>query len=281
MKKNLLFAILIISSTAAALAQDLQDVIHLKNGSIVRGIIIEQIPNKTYKIETSNGSLFIFDCEEIVKISKDREVTQMTKQRKSRDNSNIANEKRFSFGVKAGLSLTTVRGDVEDIMPRVGCVVGFTSEYMIAKNVSLGVDILYSQQGYQYEDGERGDSYYFMLNDNFSYLNIPMTISYYIANGFALKAGLQPGFMLNAKRKFYENIGNESYLSEEYEIEIMCKTFDLAIPIGLSYNINRNIVIDARYNIGMINIPLNFGEEEEEDYKLCNNAFQLTVGLKF
>ena len=56
--------------TAPAFAQQMEDVVHLKNGSIVRGTIIEQIPGGLLKIQTQDGSVFVYIMDEIAKISK-------------------------------------------------------------------------------------------------------------------------------------------------------------------------------------------------------------------
>ena len=56
--------------TAPAFAQQMEDVVHLKNGSIVRGTIIEQIPGGLLKIQTQDGSVFVYIMGEIAKISK-------------------------------------------------------------------------------------------------------------------------------------------------------------------------------------------------------------------
>jgi hypothetical protein len=48
------------------------DVVYLKNGSIIRGFITEQIPNIQLKIETRDGSLFVFKIEEIEKITREQ-----------------------------------------------------------------------------------------------------------------------------------------------------------------------------------------------------------------
>jgi hypothetical protein len=47
------------------------DVVYLKNGSVIRGLIMEQIPNETLKIQTADGSLFVYKMEEVVKITKE------------------------------------------------------------------------------------------------------------------------------------------------------------------------------------------------------------------
>jgi len=48
-----------------------QDVIYLKNGSVVKGMITEFAPTKSYTIKTADGSIFVFKVEEIEKIAKE------------------------------------------------------------------------------------------------------------------------------------------------------------------------------------------------------------------
>ena len=47
------------------------EVVHLKNGSMIKGVIIEQTPNKSIKIQTSDGSIFVYSYDEIEKITKE------------------------------------------------------------------------------------------------------------------------------------------------------------------------------------------------------------------
>ena len=49
----------------------MEDVVHLKNGSIVRGIIIEQTPSVSLKIQTRDGNVFVYTMDEIAKMSKE------------------------------------------------------------------------------------------------------------------------------------------------------------------------------------------------------------------
>ena len=59
MKYFLSFLMFAAISIIAIAQQNYQDVVYLKNGSIIRGVIIEQIPNKSIKIETSDKSVFV------------------------------------------------------------------------------------------------------------------------------------------------------------------------------------------------------------------------------
>lgn len=54
--------------------QQMQDVVYLKNGSIIRGEIIEQIPNQTIKIKTADGSVFVYSMSDIERIVKEPRV---------------------------------------------------------------------------------------------------------------------------------------------------------------------------------------------------------------
>ncbi len=57
--------------TPLALAQNQQDVIYKKDGSILRGTLVEQdFENGSYKIQLDGGSIFAISKDEIIKISK-------------------------------------------------------------------------------------------------------------------------------------------------------------------------------------------------------------------
>jgi hypothetical protein len=48
-----------------------EDVIYLKNGGATRGMIIEQVPNVSFKIQTVDRNVFVYKIEEIEKITKE------------------------------------------------------------------------------------------------------------------------------------------------------------------------------------------------------------------
>tara|TARA_R110000868_G_scaffold356554_2_gene618022 strand:- start:589 stop:1440 length:852 start_codon:yes stop_codon:yes gene_type:complete len=49
----------------------MQDVIYLKDGSIYKGVIIETVPNVSYKIKSAGGNVFAVKIEEVEKITKE------------------------------------------------------------------------------------------------------------------------------------------------------------------------------------------------------------------
>ena len=46
------------------------DVVYLKNGSQIRGSIVEEVPGKQIKIRTADGSLFVYDMAQVVRITR-------------------------------------------------------------------------------------------------------------------------------------------------------------------------------------------------------------------
>ena len=101
------------------------------------------------------------------------------------------------------------------------------------------------------------------------YINIPILANYYVAPGLAIKAGVQPGFLMSCKMDDGEG---------DVDAKDFAEKFDLSIPVGVSYEIS-DFVIDARYNFGLTNVW-------KDDYKKLlgdakNSVISLTVGYKF
>ena len=151
---------------------------------------------------------------------------------------------------KIGLSVASVGGDIDGDY-KAGLVVGAEAEYHVSPLIGVSAGLLYSQQGYKWsaEDEDESD-----FKWKPAYLNIPILANFYVANGLALKAGVQPGFMV----------------AKDHAEEV--NTFDFSIPVGISYEY-MNICLDARYNIGCTKVW--------KDVKGCNSVFQVTLGYKF
>lgn len=70
--KNVILCLTIFLCCCFSLqAQTYTETVYLKNGSIINGIIVEQIPNESLKIKTKDGNLFVFQMDEVAKITKD------------------------------------------------------------------------------------------------------------------------------------------------------------------------------------------------------------------
>ena len=170
---------------------------------------------------------------------------------------------------KVGLNVSTL----SDAQKTIGdACFGLEGEYMVTDMFSLSAGVMVSNQGGKYD--EAGLSY----TADLDYANIPIMANVYVLPGLALKAGVQPGFRLKAKME----TDNGSYdVDEFYKLagmltpgeEPKINKFDLAIPVGISYEYN-NVVLDARYNWGLLKVE-NIGNA------YYNRVFEVTLGYKF
>lgn len=71
MEKYLTLLLFAIITTFSFAQGNYQEVVYLKNGSIIRGVIIEQVPNKIIKIQTADKSVYVYRMDEIEKITKE------------------------------------------------------------------------------------------------------------------------------------------------------------------------------------------------------------------
>lgn len=68
--KKIVFLLLGVLISSLIFAQDIQDVIYLKNGSTIKGTIIKQEPNQEIIIKTNDGFLYSFKSIEVEQILK-------------------------------------------------------------------------------------------------------------------------------------------------------------------------------------------------------------------
>lgn len=57
--------------------------VHLQNGSIINGVITEQVPDQYLKIQTADGSVFVYSYDELDRITKEVGKKQSVKQNNS------------------------------------------------------------------------------------------------------------------------------------------------------------------------------------------------------
>ena len=174
----------------------------------------------------------------------------------------------FTVQPKVGMNLSTL-SDADKAIFDVNF--GMEAEYMLTDNVGMAAGIIMSNQGGKYDSDEEGK-----YTADLDYLNIPVVANFYVLPGLALKAGIQPGYRTKAKAKMdggtkdLDDLYKDASLLTDEEIKI--SKIDLSIPVGISYEY-KNLVIDARYNWGLIKIV----NVEDAFY---NRVFQITLGYK-
>ena len=160
----------------------------------------------------------------------------------------------WSLTPKVAMNLANLSGDISGNNMKVAVAAGADVMYQINSMVGVSAGLMYSMQGCN------GDN---DLKLNYDFLNIPVLANIYVAPNFALKAGLQPGFVASAKWK-----------QDKHEVDVKdnLQTIELSVPIGASYEFS-DFVIDARYNLGLAKINKGSGS-------IRNSVFQISVGYK-
>ena len=174
--------------------------------------------------------------------------------------------KDLSYGVKVGFNSSTLIGS-DGIASKMGFVLGAFAEIKLDPTLGISAEALYSQQGCAYNNVT--DAYI-----NLDYLNIPILCNYHLpfVEGLTVKAGLQPSFPLSTNVK-YKSMSDEDGFS----------SFDLVIPVGISYELSIGVFLDARFGIGILNVFDDSGTVWTiNGVDSGNNMFfQITAGYRF
>ena len=176
-----------------------------------------------------------------------------------------ANAQQMFVKPMVGGTLATVT-KADEAKMKLGLVGGAEFGYQISDPFALTAGLLVAMQG----TGVKNNPYFKDVKTTLTYLNVPILANYYVLPGLAIKAGIQPGFLLSAKHKGSGFDGTKWDDFEESGTEGL-KKVDLSIPLGLSYEFS-DFVIDARYNFGLTDVA--------KDVDGKNSVIMLTVGYK-
>lgn len=119
----------------SGVAQQYRDVVYLKNGSVIRGTITEQIPNSSLKIETADGSVLHCELDNVEKISKEPAKSYFNK----RNNGSASGYRSY---INAGYTVSTNNMVSEDHID-LATVHGYHLSPFLFAGVGVGVTYFY------------------------------------------------------------------------------------------------------------------------------------------
>ena len=174
---------------------------------------------------------------------------------------------------------------------RGGFIAGLDIEYTVLEQIGIALGACYATEGSRFPDidvfGKQPKSAgYHDWHTDLHYVNVPLTANYYFLPGLAVKAGIQFGFLLDAKEKFQrteittDKTGAKQYGATEEHRNSLKDKFrhtDFSIPIGFSYEY-MNVILDARYNFGLTRIHTG---ELSNTVHSKNRFLTFTVGYRF
>jgi hypothetical protein len=165
------------------------------------------------------------------------------------------NAQKIKLGVKGGLNFATISGDnTKGIDGVTAFNFGVLSEIPISDKFSFQPELMYSGQGYSFNDNTIA----------LGYMNIPLMGKYYVVKGLSVEAGPQIGFLLSAK-------------NEKTDVKDSFKTVDFGVNFGLGYKLNNGLNFGARYNLGLTDI----NNVDNSNNKNKNAVLQLSIGYFF
>lgn len=173
----------------------------------------------------------------------------------------------FTLQPKVGINIADLT-KADDSKVRVGLAAGAEFEYQATDMLGISFGAIYSQQGCKTDEGDGT----FKLD----YINVPILANVYVAKGFAVKLGIQPGFKVNSSIK-----AKASGMSASVDLDGV-KSVDFSIPVGISYEFD-NFVIDGRYNFGVTKWAddVKMGDIAVSPGDSKHSVFQITLGYKF
>lgn len=165
----------------------------------------------------------------------------------------------IKLGIKGGLNVSNLMGDVKDVGIRTSIHAGIVAEIIVSDKFSLQPELLYSGQGAS-DTNEGGGRL------KLDYITLPILAKFPIAKSLSLETGPQVGFLISSKNKTNES--NETIPNT--------KTIDFGLNAGLNYELNNGVFFQARYNLGLTDIGI-----AGDNNRASNSVIQFSIGKLF
>lgn len=137
----------------------------------------------------------------------------------------------LDLGIKAGMNYSNII-DATGLSNRTGFVFGVFTGAKLGDNIGLQGDLLYSQQGAEFDGGEI----------DLNYVTVPVVLKYFLTESIHIHGGPQFGFIVDDNVKtVFQDIGED----------VDSNSFELSGVVGLGIDFPFGIRLDGRYNFGL------------------------------
>ena len=162
----------------------------------------------------------------------------------------------LDLGIKLGSNFSSISYAQQGSSSRTGIQAGVFGGIKFNDKVGISLDVLYSQQGADFNAGAF----------DLTYVNLPFVVKYYLVGGLHIQAGPQFGVLID--ESLSETLTNEYKEIVESEISGI---------IGIGYDLPFGLRIDGRYNFGLTDIS----KPEVGNKGIKNSVFTVAVGFAF
>jgi hypothetical protein len=167
----------------------------------------------------------------------------------------------ISGGIKAGLNLANLNGDIENTDMKIGYHFGGYAKISLTEAFSVQPELLFNAVGAKSSDDGYNADY------KFNYVSVPVMLGYSFGK-ISIQAGPQIGFLTSAKLKV-----DGGGLSGESDVKDQMKGIDFGVNAGLGADFGK-LNAAARYCIGLSNIV------DSDNADLKNGVIQFSLGYK-
>ena len=243
MKKIIIILFCLIQSAFLSAQTQYQDVVYLKNGSIIKGMIVEEVPNKTYTVNTTDGSVIVVNISDIAKLRKEPKEgspEEKTVKKENTGNSMIL-DKGYETNIEAGYGAKTGRYGLDVAK------LAFAGMYRFNKNLSAGAGL--GMRYYTWENGGNSTLLPLFLNGRYRFTDKSIAPYISMAAGFSWDASNSfddAGFLynptigveINKNKDFMFHIGLGYEMQQMKFLEIRGTSLNPIIRISEAASIN-------------------------------------------
>jgi len=158
----------------------------------------------------------------------------------------------IDLGIKVGVNFSSI-SDVDNVSNRTGIVLGGFAGIKFNDHWGIQADLLYSQQGAEFQLSEI----------DLDYINIPIVLRYFLIGGLNVQLGPQFGILVDDN--IPSALGNS----------LSNNDFDLSGVVGLGYDLPFGLRAEGRFNFGLTDIIDNANTSGK------NSVITLSVGYSF
>lgn len=196
-----------------------------------------------------------------------------------------ANAGRTTFGLRAGVNFNTFNGkdaadnNLENNIST-GFHAGLNAEVPIGTGFYLQPGVLYSMKGAEYENGSQAKISYVEIPVNFVYKptlgtgNMLLGFGPYVAFGIGGKIEDANGNERDVKFK------NKINVDDDFTVSYLKKT-DAGANLLAGYEFANKFSFQVNAQLGLVNINPEYSELPNDNSKLRNTGFGLSLGYRF
>lgn len=174
---------------------------------------------------------------------------------------------KIKFGVKSGVNLSKYNPDtyvantkLADYKEKTGFYLGVYTNIKLSSKLSIQPELLFSNQGTEMLiDILEINSFGQIIGNselnseiNENSISLPVVLRYDISDKFNFDLGIQLGYIVSLDEKIKNDFNSQINDSNTLISTTSYDRFDLGFNVGLGYKVHKNIRLNTRYFLGIL-----------------------------